>query len=210
VNWGQFQKNIGMRVQIEPPACWLEANGHVLPERHDDWLIENIGSNEAVVLRNLTTDHVVELGKDHIYDYRSNPFRSKNGLKHGFLILKVQVFVQGVEAWLRPNARPGERVAPSNRPHHKVQWTPFAKVDASTLIPPNAPFASIQYRLWSDEEGVPLLIRIAAQQDGALTQELSGPSGVAEQMITENQTFYVSFSHPRVQFEIGVLGYKWE
>lgn len=121
MNWGQFQKNVGMRVQIEPPACRLDANGHVLPERHDDWLVERIGDNDMVVLRNLSTDHVAELGKDHIYDFRSNPSRSKNGLKYGFLILKVQIFLQGVNLWFRPNARPGDRVAPTNRPHHKVQ-----------------------------------------------------------------------------------------
>lgn len=56
---------------------------------------------------------------------------------------------------------------------------------------------------------MPLLIRIASQQDGAVSQELSGPSGVVEQMITEKQTFYVSFSHPKVRYEIGVLGYRW-
>jgi hypothetical protein len=46
VNWGQFNKNVGMRVQIEPPACRLDANGHVLPERHDDWLVERISEVE--------------------------------------------------------------------------------------------------------------------------------------------------------------------
>ncbi|AXV82125.1 toll/interleukin-1 receptor domain-containing protein [Ralstonia solanacearum] len=97
----------------------------------------------------------------------------------------------------------------ANRPHDQMQWTVLAKVDASSGIPLNAGFASIQYRLWSDEPGVPLLLRLSSNAEGTLSQELSGPSGVAKLMISEPQTFYVSFSHPRVQSEISVIGYEF-
>ena len=53
------------------------------------------------------------------------------------------------------------------------------------------------------------MIRIASEQKGTMVQELSGPSGVAEQRIIEPQTFYVSLSHPRIQYEIGVLGFTF-
>jgi hypothetical protein len=209
MNWTQFQKNIGMRVLFEPPVCRLAEAGHVLPESKEDWLIESITEDDTIKFRNLISGHVAELGKDHIYDYRSDPSRPKDGFNYGFLILKVQVFVQGSNVSLRPNSRPGERVIPSNLLHHQVQWTPLVKVDASSGIPPNARSATVQYRLWSEVPGVPLLLRIASDAGAAFSQELSGPSGVAHLMLVEAQTFYVSFSHPKVIYEIGVTGYKF-
>ncbi|WP_156954348.1 hypothetical protein [Paraburkholderia acidipaludis] len=208
MNWNQFQKNIGMRVRIEPPACRLNDAGHILPESHEEWLIESI-SADTINLRNLTSNHVAELGKDHVYDYRSDPSRTKGDVKYGFLILKVQVFMQGDDIWLRPNSRPGESVAPSNLAHHQVQWTELVKVDARSGIPLNAHVASLQYRLWSDVRGIPLLLRISSNAEGTLSQELSGPSGVAKLMVVEPQTFYVSFSHPMVQHEMSVIGYEF-
>lgn len=98
-----------MRVQLEPPACRLDEHGTELPEMNDDWIIQSI-STDAVSLQNVRTQHIAELGKDHIYDFRSNPSRSKSDIKHGFLVLKMQVFLQGNQLWLRANARPGERV----------------------------------------------------------------------------------------------------
>jgi hypothetical protein len=89
-----------------------------------------------------------------------------------------------------------------------VQWTELLRVDARSSIPPNARSASIQFRLWSNVQGVPLMLRIASNAEGTLSQELSGPSGVANLMITEAQAFYVSFSNPMVQYEISVIGYE--
>ncbi len=208
MNWNQFQKNLGTRVRIEPPACRLDSADHVLPESHEDWLIESIAA-DTIKLRNLVSDHVAELGKDHVFDYRSDPSRSNGGGKNGFLSLKVQVFIKDQEVWLRPNSRPGERVAPSNLQHHQVKWTEFVKIFANSGIPLNANFASIQYRLWSNDQGVPLLLKISSNAEGTLSQELSGPSGVARIMIAEAQTFYVSFSHQKVQYEISIVGYEF-
>ena len=210
MNWSQFSKNTGMRVQIEPPACSLDINSHVLPERHDDWLIEQFPEKEVIKLRNLATDHIMELGKDHIYDFRSNPARSKNGISFGFLVLKVQIFLQGSNAWLRPNGRPGDRVLPSNAQHHQVMWTSYFHEDTSPFAPPTATSVSIQYRLWSDEVGVPLLIRIASNADGSgIAQELSGPSGVINQMLM-TPNLYFSLSHPSIKYELRALGWKDE
>lgn len=209
MNWAQFKKNIGKRVQLEPTACRWDAQGNELPEENDDWIVQSVSDTDSVTLRNVRTDHVAELGKGHIYDFRSNPARSKGGVTYGFLVLKMQVFIQGDKLWFRPNARPGERVRTFAQPGKQPSWTQFVRVNASESIPPNAAFAKIQYKLWSDDPNVPLLIRIASEQDGKLMQELSGPSGVAEQMITEQQTFYVSFSHPGLRYEIGVLGYQF-
>ena len=152
----------------------------------------------------------MELGKDHIYDFRSNPARSKNGISFGFLVLKVQIFLQGSNAWLRPNGRPGDRVLPSNAQHHQVMWTSYFHVDTSPFAPPTATSVSIQYRLWSDEVGVPLLIRIASNADGSgIAQELSGPSGVINQMLM-TPNLYFSLSHPSIKYELRALGWKDE
>ena len=207
MNWAQFKKNIGMRVQLEPIACSLDAQGNELPDENDDWIVENISKEGLVSLRNVRTDNVATLGKDHIYDFRSNPAR---GLTYGFLVLKMQVFLQGNKSWLRPNAKPGERIGAQMSSRQRTTWTQFIRVNATESIPPNASFARIQYKLSSDDANVPLMIGVASEQDGKFAQELSGPSGVVEQMITEKQAFYVSFSHPRVRYEIGVLGYKFD
>jgi hypothetical protein len=208
MNWDRFRKNAGMRVQVEPPECRLDLYSHVLPDRHDDWMIERFIDDGVVVLHNLATDHVIKLGKDHIYDFRSNPARSQDGLSFGFLVLKVQIFMKGVEAWVRPNGRPGERVSPSNAAHHQVQWMPYIHIDTAPFVPPTAKFIKIQYRLWSNEAAIPLLIRVASKPDGSgLSQEHSGPSGVIEQML-DSPNFYFSVSHPQVHYQVQVLG--WE
>ncbi len=209
MNWAQFKKNIGMRVQFEPVACRLDPQGHQLPDENDDWIVDSFPDTDVVSLRNIRTDHIAKLGKDHIFDFRSNPARSVGGITYGFLVLKMQVFLQGPNLWLRPNGRPGERVGPSSATRLRPAWTPFLKADASQSMPPMAGIAKIQYKLWSDDQSVPLMIRIASEQKGTMMQELSGPSGVAEQRITEPQTFYVSLSHPRIQYEIGVLGFTF-
>jgi hypothetical protein len=86
-------------------------------------------------------------------------------------------------------------------------WTAFTKVDASKSIPPNASIAKIQFRLWSEDNSIPLIIRVASEKDGKIMNEVAGPSGVVEQLITEKQTFYISFSHPGIRYEIGILGF---
>ncbi|MEX4005291.1 DUF4062 domain-containing protein [Paraburkholderia sp. EG285A] len=119
-----------------------------------------------------------------------------------------------LEGWIRASSvtaaptAPLESIAQSNLSQHRVQWTQLIKVDASSGIPPSARSASIQYRLRSDIQEIPLLIRISSNAEGTMSQELSGPSGVAKVMVVDQQAFYVSFSHPMVQHEISVIGYE--
>ena len=87
MNWQQFKKNAGMLVQIEPPACLLDINSHVLPDQHDDWIIEFGRDEDVVSLYNTRTQTRIKLGKDHIYDFRSDPNHTDDVNKHGFLIL---------------------------------------------------------------------------------------------------------------------------
>lgn len=120
MNWAQFKKNVGMWVQLEPIACRLDETGQELPQVSHDWIVQSFSPEDEVTLRNIATGHVAQLGKDHFYDFRSNPSKSQGGVKHGFLVLKMQVFMQGSNLWYRPNAKPGERVSP----HHTPQSQP--------------------------------------------------------------------------------------
>jgi hypothetical protein len=78
------------------------------------------------------------------------------------------------------------------------------------LVPPNASFARIQLHLWSDDNTIPLMARVSSTADGTMISEVAGPAAVVEQMMVEPQTFYVSFSHPKVQYRVAVSGYRWD
>jgi hypothetical protein len=114
MNWEQMKKNVGYRVQLVPPACRLDKTGRELSLIDDDWLIAEVSSN-GVRISNTRTDHTTTLGYDHIHHFTTNPDRSRAGIQHGFLTLHVQVFLQGNDLQVRPNARPGEPVRPQAR-----------------------------------------------------------------------------------------------
>lgn len=209
MNWSQFKKNIGSRFQLEPIACCLNSNGHELPEENDDWLFESITDDEVVHLRNMRNNLEALLGKDHIYDFRTNPSRSDDHNKHGFLVLKVHIFMQGDKLWLRPNSRPGERVPIDLTERLKPSWSKFIRVDATAGVPVTASVAKIQYRLWSDKSNIPLMIRMASDHEGKFSQEVSGPSGVVDLLLTEKQAFYVSLASPNLHYELAVIGWEY-
>ncbi|MCK9374920.1 MAG: hypothetical protein M0P73_02095 [Syntrophobacterales bacterium] len=95
------------------------------------------------------------------------------------------------------------------RKRQEPAWTPFKRIDASNFIPPTANFAIIQFKLWSEDNTVPLMIRIASSKDGlGVINEVAGPSGVVTQMLTEKQAFYISFSHPNIKYEVIASGWK--
>lgn len=209
MNWSRFKKNVGIRVQLEPISCCLDSTGRELPEENDDWLVESITDNEVIHLRNMRTNNIALLGKDHVYDFRTNPSRTDENGTCGFLILKVQIFMREDKLWLRPNTRPGERININSTERIKPTWTKFMRVDAYAGVPSTASTARIQYRLWSENLNVPLMIRIASDPDGKFSQEVSGPSGVVDLLLTEKQAFYVSLSTPNLHYEIGVIGWEY-
>ena len=93
------------------------------------------------------------------------------------------------------------------RKRQEPAWTPFKRVEAFESISPLAQSAKIQFRLWSDDNTIPLMIRIASDPNGEIMNEVAGPSGVVEQPITEMQTFYISLSHPKIRYEVSVSSY---
>ena len=106
----KLKKNIGWRMQIAPPACHLDAQGCALPDQNEDWIIQSV--TDDVLTMDSALGFQLLLGTDHIYSFYTNPQRSMGGLNHGILSLHVQVFIQGPKLFIRPNARPGERVPP--------------------------------------------------------------------------------------------------
>ena len=111
VKLDKLKKNIGQRMELEPPACYLDEQGNPLPDKNEDWLVDEV-TDAYVRLTNLTNQKVL-LGTDHIYSFSTNPQHASADGKHGFLTLHVQIFVQGTRVFVRPNARPGERVVTS-------------------------------------------------------------------------------------------------
>jgi len=91
-------------------------------------------------------------------------------------------------------------------------WTPFIKVDVSKLVPPPPMVrsAKIQINLWSDDNSIPLMVRVAAKPDGSMMSEVTGPSAVVEvpMGMVEDQAIYVSFSDPSIKYKLGVLGFE--
>jgi hypothetical protein len=112
MNWDQLKKNVRYRVQVVPIACSLDGHGCKLPSTDDEWIIEEVVPRTRVQIKNTRTGHGIGLAGDHLYSFTSNPEESRENEQRGFLTLRVQVFMRGREAWVRPNARPGESVEP--------------------------------------------------------------------------------------------------
>lgn len=123
MNWEQLKKCTGFRIQLEPVACRLDEFGRELPPENDDWIVQDV-SSAGVRISNVRTGHVTTLGPDHIHHFTSNPDRSRNGLQYGFFTLHVQVFLQGNQLWIRPNAKPGEAVRVPTV-HVEEKWVDF-------------------------------------------------------------------------------------
>jgi len=106
MNRDQFKKNLHKRVRLRPIARRF-SNGIELERLDDDWLIEFIEEDGAHI-RNLRIPYVTTLGYDQINKFTSDPNRDAGGINHGFLILHVQLFLEGDRLWVEPILRPGE------------------------------------------------------------------------------------------------------
>ena len=77
----------------------------------DDWLLQEV-EDEEVRIRNIRTDHVAVLGFSQISNYVADPKREFDGLRHGFLELRVQVFLRGPELVIEPRPSSARSAAP--------------------------------------------------------------------------------------------------
>lgn len=65
-----------------------------LPQIDDDWIVESV-EDAGVTISNTRTQDRVLVAYDHIREFMTDPIRDTDGLKHGFLHLKVQLTLTG-------------------------------------------------------------------------------------------------------------------
>ncbi len=110
VNKTKLAKCIHHRVRLRPPARRFRGVTE-LRIMDDDWLLQEVEDKE-VRIRNIRTDHVAVLGFSQISDYVADPKREFDGLHHGFLELRVQVFLRGPELVIEPRPSSAKPAAP--------------------------------------------------------------------------------------------------
>lgn len=111
MNLNKLRNNIGWLFKLEPPEIHLDPQGRELPRRDEEWLLQEISADgEVLTLRDgrilgLSTP----VGADAVHHFDTDRSR---GDRHGFLMLKQQMFIQGDHITFRMCFRPGERVDP--------------------------------------------------------------------------------------------------
>jgi SOS-response transcriptional repressor LexA len=96
------------------------------------------------------------------------------------------------------------------RVRKEPQWTAFVKVKSNGFPAMDKPMkVRLQLHLHSDDNTIPLMVRVAADKDGHYSNTVAGPAGVVEQLIKEPQTYYVSVSHPSINWRAEVLGFDF-
>lgn len=113
VNKTKLVKCIHHRVRLRPPARRFRGVTE-LRIMDDDWLVQEVEENE-VRIRNIRTDHVAVFAFEQIRDYVADPKREFDGLRHGFLELRVQVFLRGPELVIEPRPSSTKTAAPRKR-----------------------------------------------------------------------------------------------
>lgn len=94
------------------------------------------------------------------------------------------------------------------RVRKEPQWTPFVKVRSQGFPNLGKPMTvKLQFHLHSDDNTIPLMVRVASDKEGHHPNTVAGPAGVVEQLIIEPETYYVSVSHPSISWKAEVLGW---
>ena len=106
----KLAKCIHHRVRLRPPARRFRGVTE-LRIMDDDWLVQET-EDEQLRIRNIRTDHVAVLNFNQIREYVADPKREFDGLRHGFLELKVQIFLRGPELVIEPRPSAAKTPAP--------------------------------------------------------------------------------------------------
>jgi hypothetical protein len=86
------------RVRVLPIARRIDPKGKELAQIDDVWLI-TLASREKLELRNTRTDHILQLGTDHVREYMTDAGRTD-----GIFKLKSQIFLLARGLAVRPLA----------------------------------------------------------------------------------------------------------
>src|SRR5258708_15414625 len=111
----KLAKCIHHRVRLRPPARRFRGVTE-LRIMDDDWLVQEVEDKKRVRIRNIRTDQVALLDFNHIRDYVPDPKREYDGLRHGFLELRVQIFLRGPELVIEPQRPSAKRGAAKTKP----------------------------------------------------------------------------------------------
>ena len=117
MNKDKLRECLSHRVRLRPSARRLMGHRE-LRSIDDDWLVESIDSTKGVFISNVRTGHRVILGFDQIHHYTTDPHLERDGLRHGFFELRVQLTLRGANARPEPFPSYFSRVA-SSRSHTK-------------------------------------------------------------------------------------------
>lgn len=97
MNKGKLKKNLWQPIRLRPKVTYKGQ------EYDGQWLFEQINDKvEIIILRNTAIGNSVTLGFDHILNYDSDPMNNGDGLRHGFLILKVQISITDSAVEIEP------------------------------------------------------------------------------------------------------------
>jgi hypothetical protein len=147
VKRSKFKKNSGWRVQLVPPARFVDAASGASTPIDDDWIITD-ANEDTFKIQNTRSGHFCTLGTDHVHEFLSNPARDLGDVRHAFLKLKVQLFVRASEVYIKPTPRPGEPVEGTSPllPEALLQvsldchaWKNYFMNLAATRLPDGAP-----------------------------------------------------------------------
>src|SRR6266568_5190016 len=96
MNKGYLKKSEGFRVQLRPVP--LSRVGQPVDR---DWIIRS-ADDSRLQLDEPATGYTVTLGSDHVYSFMTNPARDSAAGKHGFLLLHVQLILDGSTIHIEP------------------------------------------------------------------------------------------------------------
>lgn len=95
MNKKMIQRCFNFRIRLRPIPRRYRSN---LEQPEEDWIwhVEDVNNDGVVTLRNISTDHKVKLGSDHLRNFDSDHQSETDGFKHGFFTLKGHAkFVDG-------------------------------------------------------------------------------------------------------------------
>jgi hypothetical protein len=96
MNKGYLKKSERFRVQLRPVP--LSRAGQPVDR---DWIIRYV-DDARLELSEPVTGYTVTLGTDHVYSFMTNPARDSANAKHGFLLLHVQLILDGHSIHIEP------------------------------------------------------------------------------------------------------------
>src|SRR5882672_3274221 len=100
MNKKHLAENLNAWVRLRPCALLIDGEGCALPTLDHSWRIEGV-TDQAVRLTCIRSGHVLEMGLDHVREYRTD-FTSNQLGRRGFLMLQSWVLVEPYRITVEP------------------------------------------------------------------------------------------------------------